>query len=322
MSGPNPASGVAAAARAVASAKKGRHQPPFGGIVPPTPSIADFHTHTLRSDGILTPGELVRAAAAAGVRLLAITDHDTLAGVRELRRSGEIPEGLEVVPGIEINTVVGGDREHVSEGEVHVLGIGVDPDDEALEAALGRQRDSRRTRFDKMIVRLRDLGVPIDAALETLPTTTDEDALGRPRIARALIACGYAESVEDAFNRHLSRGRPAYVPREGLGPPDAIAAIRSAGGIASLAHYAEAPDNIAFLRELKDLGLNAIEVHYRAYNLQTVTTLMKIATDLRLLPTGGTDYHGDREAYAEAHAQLWIPDEIAEGVRSALEVAV
>ena len=306
----------------VSGAKKGRHQPPFGGIVPPTPSMADFHTHTLRSDGILTPGELVRAAAATGVRLLAITDHDTLAGVRELRRSGEIPEGLEVVPGIEINTVVGGDRDHVAEGEVHVLGIGVDPDDDALEAALGRQRDARRTRFEKMIVRLRDLGVPIDAALETLPVTTDEDALGRPRIARALIECGYAVSVEDAFNRHLSRGRPAYVPREGLGPRDAIAAIRSAGGIASLAHYAEAPDNVEFLRELMDLGLNALEVHYRAYNLPTVTTLKKIATELRLLPTGGTDYHGDRETYAEAHAQLWIPDEIANSVRTSLEVAV
>ncbi len=299
-------------------AKKGRHQPPFGGIVPPAPSTADFHTHTLRSDGILTPGQLVVAAHAAGVRLLAITDHDTLAGVRELRRSGEIPEGLEVVPGIEINTVVVGDREHVAEGEVHILGIGVDPDDEALEAALARQRDARRIRFEKMVGRLRELGVPIDEALETLPVTTDEDALGRPRIARALIECGYAESVEDAFNRHLSRGRPAYVPREGLGPRDAIAAIRAAGGIASLAHYAEAPDNLDFLRELIELGLNALEVHYRAYNLPTVTTLKRIATDLRLLPTGGTDYHGDREAYAEAHAQLWLPDDIADGVRTGL----
>jgi predicted metal-dependent phosphoesterase TrpH len=307
---------------AAVPAKKGRHQAPLGGIVPPQPSIADFHTHTLRSDGILTPGELVRAAAAAGVRLLAITDHDTLAGVRELRRSGEIPEGLEVIPGIEINTVVSGDRVQVAEGEVHVLGIGVDPDDEALEAALARQRDARRIRFEKMVTRLRDQGIPIDRALETLPVTTDEDALGRPRIARALIECGYATSVEDAFNRHLSRGRPAYVPREGLGPRDAIAAIRSAGGLASLAHYAEAPDNVEFLRELIDLGLNGMEVHYRAYNLPTVTTLKKVAAELRLLPTGGTDYHGDRETYTEAHAQLWIPDDIAEGVRASLEVAV
>ena len=287
------------------------------GFVPPEPALADFHTHTLRSDGILTPAELVAAVAATGVKLLAITDHDTLAGVRELHASGETPAGLEVIPGIEINTVVR-DRDHVLEGEVHILGIGVDPDDEALEAALARQRDARRIRFEKMVGALRDLGMPIDAALETLPATTDEDALGRPRVARALIAAGHAVSVEDAFNRHLSRGRPAYVPREGLGPVDAIGAIRAAGGLASLAHYSEASDHLDFLRALIDMGLNGLEVHYRAFDPDTVRTMRRIATDHRLVWTGGTDYHGDRETYAEAHAQLWNPSQVAEGVRDAL----
>ncbi|HTK45190.1 MAG TPA: PHP domain-containing protein, partial [Patescibacteria group bacterium] len=193
-----------------------RHHAPASRFRPPSPSTVDLHTHTLRSDGLLTPAELVAAAAGVGVKLLAITDHDTLAGVRELRRAGTIPDGLEVVPGIEINTVVE-DRGHVMEGEVHILGIGVDPDDEALEAALARQRDARRLRFDRMVEKLRAQGVPIDTALEGLPATTDEDALGRPRLARALIRCGYATSVEDAFRQHLSRGRPAYVPRQGLG---------------------------------------------------------------------------------------------------------
>jgi 3',5'-nucleoside bisphosphate phosphatase len=287
------------------------------GFVPPSPATVDLHTHTLRSDGILTPTELVTAVAATGVRLLAITDHDTLAGVRELRASGAVPAGLEVLPGIEINTVVT-DRDHVAEGEVHVLGLGVDPDDDALEDALARQRSARRTRFVRMVGKLRDLGMPIDEALEQLPATTDEDALGRPRIARALILTGHAQSVEDAFNRHLSRGRPAYVPREGLGPREAIGAIRAAGGLASLAHYAEAPGQMDFVRHLVDLGLNGLEVHYRAYDLSTVRLMQKIAADLRLVPTGGSDYHGDRETYAEAHAQLWNPPEIAAGIRSAL----
>jgi predicted metal-dependent phosphoesterase TrpH len=287
------------------------------GFVPPAPALADFHTHTLRSDGILTPAELVAAVAATGVKLLAITDHDTLAGVRELRASGATPAGLEVIPGIEINTVVI-DRDHVLEGEVHILGIGVDPDDEALESALALQRDARRLRFEKMMGKLRHLGMPIEAALETLPATTDEDALGRPRIARALIAAGHAVSVEDAFNRHLSHGRPAYVPREGLGPRAAIGAIRAAGGLASLAHYSEAPDHLDFLRELIDMGLNGLEVHYRAFDPDTVRTMRRIATDYRLVWTGGTDYHGDRETYAEAHAQFWNPTEVAEGVRTAL----
>ena len=294
-----------------------RHHAPGSRFVPPSPSTVDLHTHTLRSDGILTPTELVEAAATAGVRLLAITDHDTLAGVRELRRAGTVPQGLELVPGIEINTVVQ-DRDHVMEGEVHVLGLGVDPDDDALEAALSLQRDARRLRFEKMVQKLREQGIPIEAALESLPATTDEDALGRPRLARALIKCGYAVSVEDAFRQHLSRGRPAYVPRQGLGPREAIRAIRQAGGLASLAHYAEAPDHLLWLRALVEWGLNGIEVYYRAYDQETVATLQRIAENLRLVMTGGTDYHGDRETYRQAHSELWVPPEIEAGVRAGM----
>ena len=293
-----------------------RHHAAESRFVPPTPATLDLHTHTLRSDGLLTPAELASAAATAGVRLLAITDHDTLAGVRELLRDGTVRAGLEVVPGIEINTVVDG-RDH-AEGEVHVLGLGVDPDDDALEAALARQRDARRIRFDRMVERLRELGMPVNAALEAMPGTTDEDALGRPRLARALIKTGHAESVEDAFRRHLSRGRPAYVPRQGLGPADAIRAIRAAGGLASLAHFGEAEDHLSFVRDLIELGLNGLEVYYRAYDQATVAALRGIAVDLRLVMTGGTDYHGDLETYAEAHAQLWVPPEAEIGIRAAL----
>jgi predicted metal-dependent phosphoesterase TrpH len=296
-----------------------RHHAGSGRFRPPSASTIDLHTHTLRSDGLLTPAELVGSAAAAGVKLLAITDHDTLAGVRELRR-GPLPPGLELLPGIEINTVVE-DRDHIAEGEVHVLGLGVDPDDDALEAALARQRDARRLRFDKMVQKLRDQAVPIDAALASLPETTDEDALGRPRLARALIGCGYATSVEDAFRLHLSRGRPAYVPRQGLGPADAIRAIREAGGLASLAHYSEAPDHLDWVRSLIDMGLNGLEVYYRAYDQPTVAMLRGIALDLRLVMTGGTDYHGDRETYAQAHAELWVPPEVDQGLRAGLGTA-
>ena len=112
------------------------------------------------------------------------------------------------------------------------------------------------------------------------------------------------------------------MPREGLGPRDAIGAIRAAGGIASLAHYSEAPAHMDFMRSLVDLGLNGLEVHYRAYDVSTVRLMQRIAADLGLVPTGGSDYHGDRETYAEAHAQLWNPPEVAAGVRAALGAAV
>jgi predicted metal-dependent phosphoesterase TrpH len=301
----------------------GRHRAKSTDWRPPGPAHLDLHTHTCRSDGILTPADLANAAASAGIRVLAITDHDTLAGVRELRTDTAVPAGLEILPGIELNSVLQ-EPASIGEGEVHILGLGVDPDDDELEGALARQRTSRRSRFDRIVTRLRELGMPIEAALEAQEearATTDEDALGRPRIARALIAAGFATSVEDAFNRYISGGRPAYVPRLGLDAVQSIRAIRRAGGMPALAHFAEAPANLPFLRELMDAGLAGLEVYYRAYDQDTVRILRDIAVRLGLVMTGGSDYHGDRESYAEAHAQLWVPDEVDGPLRAALAVA-
>jgi predicted metal-dependent phosphoesterase TrpH len=295
-----------------------RHKAVVDAVVPPAPSTIDLHTHTARSDGLLTPAHLVAAAAAAGVRLLAIADHDTLAGVREIRGSS-LPEGIEVLPGIEINAVH--DRPGLEESEVHVLGLGVDPDDDALEATLSRQRGARRHRFDLMVSRLRELGHAVDPALEALPATDDDDALGRPRLARALIAMGAATTVEDAFDRWLSRGRPAYIPRQGVGPVEAIAAIRQAGGLPVLAHFREAASRADIIEELIAAGLGGLEVYYRAFERGTVEAVAEVARALRLVATGGSDYHGDRETYAEAHAGLWVPPEIGPAVRRALAVA-
>jgi 3',5'-nucleoside bisphosphate phosphatase len=286
-------------------------------VVPPSPSAIDLHSHTTRSDGLLPPRELARAASDAGVRLLAVTDHDTLAGVRDLRAAGATPHGLEVIPGIELNAVIG-DRPDLRESEVHVLGLGVDPDDDALEATLARQRVSRRTRFERMVARFRELGLPLDEALAALPRQEDEDALGRPRLARALIAIGAATSVEDAFERHLSRGRPAYVPRDGLGPLEAIRAITAAGGLPSLAHFADAIERPAVVRELIDVGLGGLEVYHLSFDRETIAGMRVVARNLHLVETGGTDYHGDRETYAEAHARLWVPPEVEPPLRAAL----
>ena len=183
----------------------------------------DLHTHTARSDGLLSPSALIQDAASAGIRLIAITDHDTLAGVRDLDDGGPetIPPSLELVPGVEINATGAWQVGGVGEGELHILGYGVDPDDDGFEAILATQRDGRRRRFVAMIDRLRELGLPIDREVE-LTTASDDDALGRPTVARSLVAAGHVRSVEDAFDRLLSRGRPAYLPREGLGPIEVV----------------------------------------------------------------------------------------------------
>jgi len=256
---------------------------------------------------VLAPGDLVAVAVACGVTTLSITDHDTLAGYRELVAAG-LPPGLALVPGVEINALVTRDL-GLWEGELHILGFGMDADDDAFEATLAAQRALRRTRFERTVARLRELGLSIDREVAGLAVDSD-DALGRPTIARALIAAGHAETVEDAFRRLLGYGCPAYVPRLGLGPAEAIAAIRAAGGLAALAHFREAPVRLDVLAELVEAGLRGLEVYYRSFNRIVVQSVGKVAEQLGLVATGGSDYHGDTGTYAEAHAQLWVPPEV------------
>ena len=300
---------------------RGRRAPTAGWIVPPEPTLVDLHAHTCRSDGLLEPSALVAAAAAAGVRTFAIADHDTLAGYRDLVApdAGPLPPGLCLLAGVEINAVAGG--RDLPDGELHVVGLGVDPAADAFEAALAMQRGGRRRRFERMAARLRAAGLGVDPQLAGLDLARD-DALGRPTLARALVAAGFATSVQDAFARFVGRGGPGYVPREGLGPIEAIRAIRGAGGIPVLAHFSVAPSRRDLLRELMEAGLVGLEVHHRSFDAATVAAVGAVARDLGLLPSGGTDFHGDDETYAEAIGETWVPAEIAAGVRAALQAGI
>lgn len=297
-----------------AAQRRRRHDPlaPTGSgrVQPPGPSTLDLHTHTTRSDGVVPPADLVRAAADVGVRLLALTDHDTLAGYREVAAAAAVPAGLTLVPGVEINAIVTGDL-GLWEGELHILGFAMDPDDATFEATLAVQRTRRRERFERTVALLRELDLPVDAQLSAV-TDSHDDALGRPTVARALIAAGYAASVDDAFRRLLGWGKPAYVPRTGLGPVEAIAAIRAAGGLPVLAHFGEASSRLDLVRELAESGLGGLEVYYRSFDAETVEGVRQVAETLGLIVTGGSDYHGDTATYAETHAALWVPPSAGE----------
>ena len=240
------------------------------------------------------------------MRTLAITDHDNLAAWRDIRNGGATPAGLELIPGVEINALARGIP--LTDGELHILGFGMDPDDDAFESALAKQRSARRIRFERTVARLREIGMPIEEHLNHLDLTRD-DALGRPTIGRALIAAGHVTSVEDAFRRIIGWGGPAYVQREGMGPREAIEAIRAAGGVPVLAHFSEAPSQIPLLRELRDMGLAGLEVYYISFERNTVQLVAAVARELGFIATGGSDYHGDTSTYAEAHAELRVPDE-------------
>ncbi len=299
----------------------------------PARNRVDLHAHTSRSDGVLLPADLYEAMRAWGLRIATISDHDTLDGYRELRDAGigggwtrgagfarpDAP-GPRLVPGVEINSVARGTFElDRSEGELHILGLGVDPDDTAFEAALARQRGSRSVRADEMVARLRAIGMPIDEQLrETMPAGVASP--GRPHIARALVAAGHAESVEDAMRRLLSPGCPGYVPRLGLGPRDAIEAIRAAGGIPSLAHFAAAPDRVDVIDRLRDWGLGAIEAYHSSFDDETRLRMEAFAAGAGLLPTGGSDFHGDTWTYADAMSVTHVPEAAAERLLAALAV--
>lgn len=299
-------------------------QPGDAPVIPPEPAVVDLHTHTSRSDGVLEPVDLLVAALAAGITTFAITDHDSLSAYRELTagngnggnsNGGHSAIGLDLIPAVEINSVATASRDDgLHEGELHILGYGVDPASDEFEALLAAQRGQRRRRFERAVTRLRELGLSVDAELEHL-TFHEDAALGRPTLARMLVTAGHAQSVDDAFRRILSGGRPGYVPREGVGPRAAVRAIRAAGGLPVLAHFAEAPEHLDRLRELRELGVGGLEVHYRGFGAATRAALAETAQAIGFIPTGGSDYHGDRETYAEAHARLWVPPEVGAEVR-------
>jgi predicted metal-dependent phosphoesterase TrpH len=284
----------------------------------------DLHTHTARSDGVLEPRELYAQMRAWGSSLVAITDHDTLAGVRELFAAGlgtGHDDGPHILAGVEINTAVdeeieavGGTEERLN--ELHILGLGVDPEDAAFEAVLEGQRGGRERRLTLTLERLQGLGMDVSADLPEVPGGID--SLGRPHVARALVAAGHADDVSDAFARYLVPGRPAYVRRQGIGPRAAIEAIVAAGGIASLAHSPWVPDEPAIIDRLVEWGLRAVEVHYHYWDDERIERVGAFADERDLLRTGGSDYHGDTADYAAAQASVYVPEEVGARLLAAI----
>jgi predicted metal-dependent phosphoesterase TrpH len=269
--------------------------------------------------------------ALAGRGLVALSDHDTLDGVRELRAagvagrdvSGADPQGPRLIGAVEINSVT--EDLTLWEGELHILGFGMDETDPAFEAVLERQRSGRTVRIAEMLVRLRRLGMPVDGAFAEIVAGADPTSVGRPHVARAMILAGYATSVEDAFARFLGRGQPGYVPRQGLGPRAAIDAIRAAGGLAVLAHFREALERVFLIERLAHWGLGGLEVYYAGhgwpFSPAEVEAMAAFAEARRLVATGGSDYHGDEMPYAEATAALQVPDAVEEAFLTAVDGA-
>jgi predicted metal-dependent phosphoesterase TrpH len=254
--------------------------------------MIDLHTHTTASDGRCTPAELVARASAAGVTVLSVTDHDTVDACDAVE-SACAAAGITFVPGIEITAVR-------DEADVHVLGYFIDARSSRLRVFLAEQRQRRVDRVGRIIVQLEKLGLHLDASAILRPAIDEPGkSIGRPAVARALVAAGYVKTPNEAFAAWLSRGRPGFVTREGAAPDNVIAQIHEAGGIASVAHPGLLRRD-AWIAGFAASGLDAIEAYHTNHDEEMTVHYRSMAHRLGLCISGGSDYHAD-ESHGAAH---------------------
>lgn len=247
----------------------------------------DLHVHTRASDGSLEPEQVVALARETGLKGVGITDHDTVSGISRAVDAAK-GMGVRVVPGIEIST-------EWLDDEVHVLGYFINYQMPWLKDRLRQRQEGRIKRARKIVKRLNQLEMPV--SWEQVARIAGQGAVGRPHIARAMVECGFAADINDAFVRFLNRGCPAYVPRSHLTPEEAVKIIRTAGGAPVLAH----PGLIrkrGLMAPLLEIGLDGLEVYYPQHNTATVEWLLELAQEKNLIPTAGSDFHGNIGGYA------------------------
>ncbi|MFN0151472.1 MAG: PHP domain-containing protein [bacterium] len=245
---------------------------------------ADLHLHTSCSDGAHTPEAVVLLAKQKGLGGIALTDHDTVGGLAEARAASD-RAGLVFVNGIEMTCRCEG-------RDIHILGYFFDESNEQLRASLTRFRERREERGREMVAKLNALGVEISFADVT--KISGAAPVGRPHVARVLVASGAVKSVDDAFRRYLHDDGPAFAPASTLSAADAIALIRAAGGIASIAHpvlYRGRPTAETLVQVLADEGVSALEVWHPKHGPDDTQRLVDLAKKYRLVETGGSDFH-------------------------------
>jgi 3',5'-nucleoside bisphosphate phosphatase len=275
----------------------------------------DLHIHSTASDGTYEPAELLQMAARLGLEAIAITDHDILDGSR-LAFLSERPPELKLISGVEISVNPPADCQ--IDGSMHVLGYGIDLYDQNLSTALAELLDARDQRIPAILMRLHQIGIGIDLA--QVKEQAGEGAIGRPHVANVLIDMGAARDIDDAFNKYLANGRPAYVDKYRLDCPRAFDLIRSAGGVPVLAHpflirSRQANWMAPLFKRLADLGLMGVEAYYSKHPPETVAAIKSVARQYGLLITGGSDFHGELTPEVQMGrglGDLFVPGELFE----------
>ena len=247
----------------------------------------DLHLHSTVSDGRLAPGDLVRFAHSHGVTTMALSDHDSTDGVDEAQRAGaQCSPSVRVIPAVELSTDLPG-------ASIHILGLFLDHTDAAFQAAVGGFRAARLERAEQMVEALKSIGAPI--RLERVFEIAGEGSVGRPHVAQALLEAGHIQSIDEAFDRFIGRGGPAYFEGFRLEPAEGIRLIHSVGGFASWAHPNEldGKDWRDFLPAVLEAGIDGLEAYYsKDYGPDYPRLMLEACEAHNLVPTVGSDYHG------------------------------
>ena len=273
----------------------------------------DLHTHSLCSDGAQTPTDVVRTAKEAGLSAIALSDHDSIAGVQEAMDAGKAL-GVEVIPAVELSAQ--------SDTELHILGYFVDIHNKKLQDMMAYALQVRNERQEEVCRKLNEQG--FDITMDELRAEAGgNDVLCRAHFAQIMVRKGYAESVKDAFNRYLSVGCYAYSNRQALTGPEAVSLIREAGGIAVAAHLhlIKKPDDELkeYLKSLIPYGLDGVEGYYSDYTEDMNQRYRAMAKELGLVISGGTDYHGANKPHlsiGKGRGELEIPYSVLEGLKA------
>jgi len=269
------------------------------------PGAVDLHTHTTASDGTYAPRDLVAEAASRGVRVLAVTDHDSTEGLAEAIDEAERRRPLEIIPGIEINCDVEG-------AEIHVLGYLMDWQAEWFQDFCREQRRERRARIYRMVEQLAAIGMPLNA--DEVFAIVKEGSAGRPHVAQVMVTRGYVKTVREAFDKYLGSGKPGHVPRKKVTPEDAVRIIRKAGGVPVFAHPGLA-DRDELIPDLIAAGLMGIECYYTEHSAAQRASYLQICKDHDLVATGGSDFHGPKVRAATLGSPS-VPMAAVDGLRA------
>lgn len=280
--------------------------------------MLDLHTHSTASDGTLSPAEIVRQSHRCGLRAVALTDHDTVAGVPAFMDTCAMT-GFEGVPGVELSASWHG-------GSLHIVGLFVDPANAKLDTLMRGIRENRRGRNQNIITRLQANG--LDITMEEVAAEAGGDVVGRPHFASVLVRKGYCQTYRDVFNDWLGTGKPAYIRRFLPLPTEVIDSIHAAGGIAIMAHPFGNPNGTPvskvrkMLKTMVAIGLDGLEVYYSGHSPAETAQAQQLAADFGLLVSGGSDFHGDRNPGVKlgvGHGDLHVPDDLLKPLRERAE---